>query len=169
MRNVQLPVDGSYFICDGVAVTEGDRETLAIALDHAWRWYENRYARILSLMQILILWVAVLGTAYGVALQMKQYGLGGGIGLLAVAGLVGTEIEASRMRASAALAAEAIAELQDRLAQALDSDAIRLHQREIAGRLLPPRILGVDLGRCLLYLFSAIGLAGSFYTWLALP
>jgi hypothetical protein len=130
-----------------VAVTEGERETLAVALDHAWRWYENRRGRAHLLLQILVVWLAILGTAYGVALQAKLYGIGGCLAVLAALSVVATDLETSRLRASAELAVAAVAELQSRLADALGMEAMRLHQREQVTCPANPRFLGWDQGR----------------------
>ncbi|AZP22706.1 hypothetical protein EJC51_45695 [Streptomyces aquilus] len=147
---------------------EGERETLAIALDHAWRWYENRRGRAVLLLQILVLWLAILGTAYGVAVQAGQYGLAGSLGVLAAVSVAATDLETSRLRASAQLGAEAVTELQGRLADALSTETMRLNQREQAGRPPTPTFLGLDSGRWLAFVSIAVAFAGSLYTWLFL-
>jgi hypothetical protein len=50
-------------------VNEGERETRVIALDHAWRWYENRRSQAMTLLQMLFGWLAICGAAYGVSIQ----------------------------------------------------------------------------------------------------
>lgn len=150
-------------------MTEGERETLAIALDHAWRWYENRRGRAVLFLQILVLWLAILGTAYGLAFQAKQYGLAGSVGLVAAVSVAATDLEASRLRASAELAAEAVADLQGRLADALALESMRLQQREQAGRGPTPTFLGLDSGRWVALVGIIVALGGSLYTWVALP
>lgn len=162
-------MDDSRLLCDRVAVIEGERETLAIALDHAWRWYENRRGRAHLLLQIFVVWLAILGTAYGVALQAKLYGLGGCVAVLGAASVIATHLETSRLRASAELAADAVAELQGRLADALGMEAMRLHQRELATCPANPHFLGRDQGHWLSYVSIAVALAGAIYTWVALP
>jgi len=162
-------LDYDRHLCDGVAVTEGERETLAIALDHAWRWYENRRGRAVLLLQILILWLAILGAAYGVVVQAGLYGLAGSIGVLAAVSVAATDLEASKLRTSAGLAAEAVADLQGRLADALAMESMRLQQREQAGHAPTPTFLGFDSGRWLAFGSIVVALGASLYTWVALP
>ncbi|MER6421183.1 hypothetical protein [Streptomyces sp. NPDC001137] len=50
--------------------------------------------------------------------------------------MAATDLETSRLRASAEVAAEAVAELQGRLADALALEALRLNERERAARTL---------------------------------
>ncbi|MCX5357202.1 hypothetical protein OG864_00150 [Streptomyces sp. NBC_00124] len=150
-------------------MSEGERETLSVALDHAWRWYENRRGRAVLFLQILVLWLAILGTAYGVAVQAEQYGLAGSMGVIAAVSVAVTDLETSRLRASAQLGAEAVTELQGRLADALSLEAMRLNQREQAGRPPTPTLLGLDSGRWVAFVSIAVALAGALYTWLALP
>ncbi|MEU6143004.1 hypothetical protein ABZ848_21870 [Streptomyces sp. NPDC047081] len=70
---------------------------------------------------------------------------------------------------SAALAADAVAELQDRLADALGTEKLRLHQRELESRAASPVYLGQDFTKWVMYLSVAVALAGSVYTWVFLP
>ncbi|MEU6003431.1 hypothetical protein ABZ837_37175 [Streptomyces sp. NPDC047197] len=150
-------------------MTEGERETLAVALDHAWRWYENQRGRAHYLMQILVVWLAILGTAYGVTLQARLYGIGGCFAVLAALSVVALHLESSRLRASAELAARAVAELQSRLADALDMEAMRLQQREDDTCPSDPRFLGWDQGHWLSAVSIVVALAGALYTWVMLP
>jgi len=147
-------------------MTEGERETLAIALDHAWRWYENRRSRALTLLQTLMLFLAIVGAAYGAAIQAHLYGLAGLLCLLTAPILIAVEREGSRLHWSAALASDAIAELQDRLANALAAEVLRLHHREVANRATLPR---PDITKWLMYLSAGGAITGSVYTWLFLP
>ncbi|GAA2426103.1 hypothetical protein [Streptomyces coeruleofuscus] len=149
-------------------MSEGERETLAIALDHAWRWYENRRSRTVALLQVVTLWLAILGAGYGAVLQAKLYTLGGAIGILAAVGLVAADREATRVRASAALAADAVAELEARLADATGVQALRLYQRECESNPPSRRFLGLDLGRWVVYVSLATCIAAATYTWVGL-
>jgi hypothetical protein len=137
-------VDCAVTVWDRVAMTEGERETLAIALDHAWRWYENRRSRALTLLQILMLCLAISGALYGGAIQAKLYGLAGFVSAGTAAIFIAVEQEATRCHRSAALAADAVADLQDRLANALGTEKLRLHQRELESRAASPEYLGYD-------------------------
>lgn len=148
---------------------DGERETLAIALDHAWRWYEDRRGRSTQLLQLLLLWLAILGTAYGVALKANLYGIGGFLGLLTAGSLLAIDLESARLRASAELAAEAITEMQERLADALGQDTLCLNRLEQAGRSPSPRFLGLSLQRCMLQVGLITAIVGAIYTWVVLP
>ncbi|GAA3059777.1 hypothetical protein [Streptomyces glomeratus] len=147
-------------------MTEGERETLAIALDHAWRWYENRRSRALTLLQTLMLFMAIMGAAYGAAIQAKLYGLAGFQCLLIAPILIAVEREGTRLRRSAELASEAIAELQDRLANVLATEVLRLRRRELTNQTTRPRPNGA---KWLMYVSAGGALAGSVYTWVFLP
>ncbi|MEU9919052.1 hypothetical protein [Streptomyces sp. NPDC051001] len=102
------------------------------------------------------IWLAILGTAYGVAVQAEQYGLAGSLGVIAAVSVAVTDLETTRLRASAQLAAEAVTELQGRLADALSLEAMRLDQREQAGRPPTPTLLGLDSGRWVAFVSIAV-------------
>ncbi|GGV56480.1 hypothetical protein GCM10010261_41690 [Streptomyces pilosus] len=120
-------------------------------------------------MQILVVWLAILGTAYGVVLQAQLYVIGGCLAVLAALSVLATDLETARLRASAELATGAIAELQSRLADALGVEAMRLYQREQATCPANPRFLGWDQGRWISALSIVVSLAGALYTWVVLP
>ncbi|WP_437014868.1 hypothetical protein [Streptomyces sp. enrichment culture] len=149
-------------------MSEGERETLVIALDHAWRWYENRRSRAMTLLQMLFGWLAICGAAYGVSIQADEFGLGGVVCLAAAAGVIGYDVDSARLRASAQLAAEAVAEMQGRLADALSMETLRLHQRESAHHASPRRLLGHELERWMTALSVIVSFAAAFYTWFVL-
>ncbi len=73
------------------------------------------------------------------------------------------------MRASAALAADAVAELEARLADATGVQALRLYQREQQSRPPSRRFLGLDLGRWVVHVSLTVCITVAFYTWVALP
>jgi hypothetical protein len=74
----------------------------------------------------------------------------------------------ARLRASAQLAAEAVAEMQDRLADALSMETLRLHQRESAHHAFPRRLLGHELERWMTAFSVVVSVAAAFYTWFVL-
>ncbi|MFG2472405.1 hypothetical protein ACGFXB_44275 [Streptomyces canus] len=150
-------------------MNEGERETLAIALDHAWRWYENRRSRAMTLLQMLFGWLAICGATYGVAVQADEYGLAGTVCLAAAAGVLGYDVDSAHLRASAQLAAETVAELQGRLADALSMESLRLHQRESAHRASPRRLLGQELERWMTAFSVVVAITAALYTWFVLP
>ncbi|MFD6287934.1 hypothetical protein [Streptomyces sp. NPDC060205] len=150
-------------------MTDGERETLAIALDHAWRWYENRRSRALTLLQTLVVYLAIVGAAYAAAVQAQLFGAAGFVCLMVAPILVAVEQEGTRLHRSAALAADAVAELQNRLADELGTESLRLHQREIASQATTPRYLGYDITKWLMYLSAGGVLISAVYTWVFLP
>lgn len=169
LANSEALLERRVVVCHGGEVTEGEREALAIAFDHAWRWYENRRSRAMTLLQMLFAWLAVCGAAYGVAIQADEFTLGGMVCLAAAAGVIGYDVDSARLRASAQLAAETLAELQGRLADTLAMDALRLHQREAAQRASGRYLLGHELERWMAAFSVAVALAAALYTWFILP
>ncbi|MFE7932807.1 hypothetical protein ACFU6S_29600 [Streptomyces sp. NPDC057456] len=120
----------------------------------------------MALLPVVTLWLAILGAGYSAVLQAKLYSLGGAIG--AAVGLVAADREAARVRASAGLAADAVAELEARLADATGVQALRLYQRERESNPPSRRFLGLDLGRWVVHVSLATCLAGAIYTWVGL-
>lgn len=108
---------------------------LTAALDHSWAWYDGRANHALQAINFYIVATAILVTAYATAINVKHYGLAAalavaGLGLTAVAsGAVLNEINA------AALAEPALAEMQERIGQALATDSMRIASRQISFRL----------------------------------
>lgn len=120
-------------------------------------------------MQILVVWLAILGAASGVVLQAKLHAIGGCLAVLAALSVFATDLETTRLRASAELAVGAVAELQSRLADALGMEAMRLYQREQATCPANPSFLGWEQGRWISALSIRVSLAGAVYTWVVLP
>jgi hypothetical protein len=114
-------------------------------------------------------WLAICGAAYGVAIQADEFGLGGIVCLAAGVGVIGYDSASARLRASAQLATEAVAELQGRLADALSMETLRIQQRESVHRGVPWYLPGRGLRRWMAVFSIVVSLAGALYTWLVLP
>lgn len=146
-----------------------DHETLALALDHAWRWSENRRGRAYQVLNALLVCLAVMATAYAAAMNAHMYGAAGVISLLTGVILIAAHSESMRLRGSALLAEDAIKKIQDHLAMTLDIDALRLIEREQALH-EPPRLPWMHpVSRVLVCLGVLVSLGGAVYTWIAVP
>jgi hypothetical protein len=144
-----------------------DHEALALALDHAWRWYENRRGRAYQILNALLICLAVMAAAYPAALSADMYGVAGVISLLTGVVLVAAHSESTRLQASALLAEDAIKKIQEHLATALDIASLRLIEREQALH-PPPRLQWMHpISRVLVGLGVLVSLSGAFYTWTA--
>ncbi|MEI5101771.1 hypothetical protein RB200_28765 [Streptomyces sp. PmtG] len=141
-----------------------DHEILMIALDHAWRWYENRRGRAYQVLNALLVFLAVTATAYAAAVTADMHGPAGVMCVVAAVIIVGAHAESMRLQASAHLAEEAIRKLQEGLAATLDIDALRLVEREHALHSTQP-----VTERVLVCLGVVISLGGAVYTWVATP
>jgi hypothetical protein len=112
---------------------EDDPALLTTALNHAWAWYDGRSNNALQVLNYYLVATAVLFTAYTSAINGKHYGIAAasaltGLGLTALAFLVGIhEVH------GAALAEDALVDLQKRIADMLSLDTICM-ARSQAGR-----------------------------------
>ncbi|MEU5592778.1 hypothetical protein [Streptomyces sp. NPDC020298] len=146
-----------------------DHEALALALDHAWRWFENRRGRAYQVLNALLVLVAVAATAYAAALNAHMHGVAGTISLLTGVIIAAAYSESTRLQAQSLLAEDAIKELQERLATTLDIDALRMVERERALH-QPPRPSWIHpASRPLVLVGILASLGGAVYTWLARP
>ncbi|MFJ9154833.1 hypothetical protein ACIRP7_43925 [Streptomyces sp. NPDC102270] len=146
-----------------------DQEALALALDHAWRWSENRRGRAYQVLNALLICIAIMATAYVAALNADMHGVAGMISLLSGVLLVGAYVESARLSASAALAEEAIRKIEERLATTLALESLRLVERE------QPRYAARTLAwpwsvtKTLVAIGVLVSLAGAVYTWVETP
>ncbi|WP_306332232.1 hypothetical protein [Streptomyces sp. KL118A] len=146
-----------------------DHEAFVLALDHAWRWYENRRGRAYQILNALLVGLAVLATAYAAALNADMHAAAGVISLLSGVILVAAYAESMRLQESAVLAEDAIKEIQGHLATTLGIASLRLVEREQA--LHRPGRLGWlhPVARVLVCLGVLVALGGAAYTWAATP
>ncbi|WP_234365460.1 hypothetical protein [Streptomyces sp. RTd22] len=152
-------------------MTQGgtDHEALALALDHAWRWYENRRGRAYQVLNAVLVLLAVAATAYAAALNADMHGAAAVISLLAGVVLAGAYSESMRLQASALLAEDVIKKIQEHLAATLNIDCLRLIEREHALH-QPPRLRWMHpVSRVLVFIGVLASLGGAIYTWLATP
>lgn len=147
-----------------------DHEVLALALDHAWRVYENRRGRAYQVLNALLVFLAVTATAYVAAVNADMHGAAGVMCMVAAFILVGAYSESMRLQASAALAEDAIKKIQEHLATTLSIDSLRLIEREHAlhqrrrWRWINPVSEGM-----LVCVGVLVSLGGAIYTWVATP
>ncbi|WP_240203692.1 hypothetical protein [Streptomyces actuosus] len=144
-----------------------EHEALALALDHSWRWFENRRGRAYQILNALLVCIAVMATAYATALNADLHAAAGAISLLTAVVIVAAYSESMRLQASALLAEDAITKIQERLATTLGIDALRLVERE---RVLhqPSRLPWMrPVARTLVTLGVLVSLGGAAYTWTA--
>jgi hypothetical protein len=146
-----------------------DHEALALALDHAWRWFENRRGRGYQTLNALLICIAVMATAYATAMNADMHGAAGVISLLTGVILVAAYSESMRLRASALLAEDAIKRIQEHLAATLSIDALRLIEREQALHQLSRVPWMHPVSRVLVFLGVLVCLGGAGYTWTATP
>lgn len=164
-------LDNANSACHVALMTSrgSDQEALALALDHAWRWSENRRGRAYQVLNALLICIAIMATAYAAALTADMHGVAGMISLLSGASLVGAYAESTRLRASATLADEAIKKIEERLATTLALESLRLVEREqplyAASRLAWPW----SVSKSLVSIGALVSLAGAIYTWVATP
>jgi hypothetical protein len=128
-----------------------DTALLIAALNHAWDWYDARTNRGLQVINYFLVAIAVLATAYVSAINGKHYAIAAAIAssgavLTAVTFLIGY-----RQRRWAAVGELALAELQNRVADRLMIDSLRMVVSE-AGKV--PNYFPVRLAFALALLLS---------------
>ncbi|EFL29358.1 conserved hypothetical protein [Streptomyces himastatinicus ATCC 53653] len=170
-RAARGPLDDGDGSCHLAFMTQGgtDHEALALALDHAWHWYENRRGRAYQVLNALLVLLAVAATAYAAALNADMHGAAAVISLLAGVVLAGAYSESMRLQASALLAEDVIKKVQEHLAATLNIDCLRLIEREHALH-QPSRLRWMHpVSRVLVFIGVLASLGGAIYTWLATP
>src|ERR1700722_17427828 len=99
---------------------------LTTALDHAWRWYDLRISGGIQILNLYLLGIAVLISAYVSAFISRNPTVAVTVGVVAEAVTFFTYMIGVRQDAVARIALSPIEEIEDRLADALDIDSIRL-------------------------------------------
>jgi hypothetical protein len=106
-----------------------DAQILGLALDHAWKWYELRSSHVMQIINFYLVSIAVLSAGYVSALGSRLRIIAGMVGLMGVAVTTVAFLAARRYDETGKRATDPLAELQGRLADALDVQSFRLVER----------------------------------------
>lgn len=106
-----------------------DVELLAMALDHAWRWWEFRINNGLQVLNFFLLASSIMVAAYVSALSSHLYIVAGAIALLGAGVSAASYVTGKRQSDVAGLAVAPLRDVQDKLADALDIDSLRMVDR----------------------------------------
>jgi hypothetical protein len=99
---------------------------LIAALNHSWTWYEGRSQRAFQFVNYYLVATAIILTAYTSAINGKQYGVAAALAFAGL-GLTALALAAALHEANAAaLALPALTELQDRIADRLSTNSVRM-------------------------------------------
>ena len=106
-----------------------DVQLLSIALDHVSHWHEFRISNGLQVLNYFLVASAILATAYVSAINDKLNAIAGIISLLGVAVSAASYFAGKQQRDIALLAITPYRIIQDRLADALGIDSLRIIER----------------------------------------
>jgi len=108
---------------------QGKTALLETALDHAWRWHELRINNGLQVLNFYLLAIAVLATAYVSALNARNHVVAVAVALAGVAVTTSAYVVGARQDHVARIALAPTQEIENRLADALAIDSMRLVER----------------------------------------
>jgi hypothetical protein len=104
-------------------------ELTSMALGHAWAWYSMGMGHRLQMASMFMLVVAGYIAAYIAALQAHVDIVAGGLGIAATATVTVFTVLSGRARERVRIASASLKAIEDRIAQALDLDELRMVER----------------------------------------
>jgi len=104
------------------------------ALDHAWQWFSLHATQRLQSVNFFLVATAFLSAAFVTAAKEKMYVVAGGVAILGACLAFFLYRMERRIRSLIHASEDAIGPLQDKLAEALEIDALRIIQRVEAGK-----------------------------------
>lgn len=138
-----------------------DHELIAMALNHAWSWYQTAMSHRMQLANIFFFIIAGYAASYVAAMQAHLPLVGGGVGIVAAISIGVCSLTARRARERVAAADGALQEIQSRLARLVDIDELNIIERINTSR--PAwRLTAVQVGFLMGLLATAFLAAGIY-------
>jgi hypothetical protein len=145
----------------GKQLPQEDTALLTTAINHAWTWYDGFGNRFIQVVNYYLVANVILVAAYTSAINGNHYGVAVALALAALGLTPVAAVFARRNVKAAELAQPVLEKLQDRIAENLDIDEIRMAKGRGATEKRMPAEAVLLFGAPALVFIAALGYAAA--------